>query len=43
MTDIEYLELENAARSQSKGLWSQPNLIYPSEFRHGEQTRKVTT
>ena len=26
MTDIEYLELENAARSQSKGLWSQPNL-----------------
>ncbi|MCL5079541.1 thermonuclease family protein [Neisseria perflava] len=43
MTDIEYLELENAARSQSKGLWSQPNPIYPSEFRHGEQTRKVTT
>lgn len=42
MTDSEYLELEQSARSLSKGLWSQPNPIYPSEFRHGERPRKVT-
>lgn len=42
VTDTEYLELEQAARSQSKGLWSQPNPIYPSEFRHVEMPRNVT-
>ena len=42
VTDNEYLELEKAARSQSKGLWSQPNPIYPSEFRHGERLHNVT-
>lgn len=42
VTDSEYLNLENAARSQSRGLWSQPNPVYPSEFRHSERPRNVT-
>ena len=42
MTDNEYLSLENAARNRSRGLWSQPNPVYPSEFRHKERPREVT-
>ncbi|QEY27134.1 nuclease [Neisseria zalophi] len=42
MIDNEYLELEAVARSKNKGLWSQPNPIYPSEFRHKERPRNVT-
>ena len=42
MKDPEYAVLENHARSRSLGLWSQPNPIYPSEFRHGERPKTVT-
>lgn len=31
--DKEYLDLENKAKQQKLGLWSQPEPIYPSEFR----------
>lgn len=42
MTDNDYVTLEESARSQSKGVWSQPNPIYPSEFRHGTVKTNVT-
>lgn len=44
--DNEYVELENKARRQSLGLWSQPNAIYPSDFRRakrGEQSSPLQT
>lgn len=39
MSDQEYITLENQARTQSLGIWSQPNPIYPSQFRQ-EQRQK---
>lgn len=35
MKDPEYAQLEESAKIGAKGLWSQPNPIPPSEFRHG--------
>lgn len=46
MTDNEYLTLEDNARRAGIGLWSQPNPIYPSDFRRakrGEQSSPVQT
>lgn len=46
MTDNDYGDLETSARSDTKGLWSEPNPIYPSDFRRGkrgEQTAPVQT
>lgn len=42
LTDSEYSRMEEAARSKSLGLWSQPNPVYPSEFRHQERAPVVT-
>lgn len=44
--DQEYLDLENAARRASLGIWSEPNPIYPSDYRRakrGEQKAPVQT
>ncbi|XVE18634.1 excalibur calcium-binding domain-containing protein [Moraxella sp. ZY200743] len=44
--DNEYIDLETKARRDSLGLWSQPDAIYPSDFRRGkrgEQTTPVQT
>lgn len=35
--DNEYIDLETRARRNSLGLWSQPNAIYPSDFRRGKR------
>lgn len=35
MTDTDYLRLEGIAKSAKRGLWSQPNPIYPQDFRKG--------
>lgn len=46
MSDNEYASLETRARSDTKGLWSEPDPIYPSDFRRGkrgEQTAPVQT
>ena len=46
MRDAEYETLETQARRQSQGLWSQPNAIYPSDYRRGkwgEQSAPVQT
>lgn len=46
MTDNDYGDLETSARSDTKGLWSEPEPIYPSDFRRGkrgEQTAPVQT
>lgn len=46
MTDKDYGDLETSARSDTKGLWSEPDPIYPSDFRRGkrgEQTAPVQT
>lgn len=46
MTDNDYGDLETSARSNTKGLWSEPDPIYPSDFRRGkrgEQTAPVQT
>lgn len=46
MKDSEYARLEKSARVGTKGLWSQPNAIYPSDFRRGkrgEQTAPIQT
>lgn len=37
MTDNDYLLLESQAKSQDLGLWSQPNPIYPEEFRKAKR------
>lgn len=37
LTDNEYSELERLAQSNSLGLWSMPDPIYPSDFRHGKR------
>lgn len=42
LKDSQYLQLENQARASSLGLWSEPNPIYPSEFRHGERPKTIT-
>lgn len=44
--DNEYIDLETRARRNSLGLWSQPNAIYPSDFRRGkrgEQSAPIQT
>lgn len=44
MTDNEYLSLEDKARKAGIGLWSQPNPVYPSDFRRaqrGEQSNQT--
>ncbi|SUA36320.1 nuclease [Neisseria zoodegmatis] len=43
LKDSQYLQLEKQARAASLGLWSEPNPIYPSEFRHGERPKTVTS
>lgn len=46
MSDNEYADLESNARSGTKGLWSEPDPIYPSDFRRGkrgEQSAPVQT
>lgn len=46
MKDGEYATLEDSARSSTKGLWSEPSPIYPSDFRRGkrgEQTAPIQT
>lgn len=46
LKDNEYMDLETTARRNSTGLWSQPNAVYPSDFRRsnrGEQTAPVQT
>lgn len=46
MTDNDYSDLETSARSNTKGLWSEPDPIYPSDFRRGkrgEQAAPVQT
>ena len=40
--DNEYLRLEEQTRRASRGLWSEPNPIYPSEFRHGHRAGTVS-
>lgn len=40
--DTEYIRLEERARAASLGLWSEPNPIYPSEFRNGKKAGMVT-
>lgn len=35
--DNEYIDLETKARRDSLGLWSQPDAIYPSDFRRGKR------
>lgn len=42
LKDNEYLELETTARRKSLGLWSQPNAIYPSDFRRGKRGEQST-
>lgn len=39
--DDEYINLETNARRNSLGLWSQPNAIYPSDFRRGKRGEQV--
>ncbi|WP_080945904.1 thermonuclease family protein [Moraxella bovoculi] len=44
--DNEYLSIEDKARRASVGIWSEPNPIYPSDFRRGkrgEQSSPVQT
>lgn len=36
LDDQDYLRLQELAKQQKLGLWQQPNPIYPSDFRHGE-------
>lgn len=50
MTDNEYADLETTARSSTTGLWSQPDPVYPSDYRRmgrGQtapmQTQQITT
>lgn len=46
MTDNEYASLETTARSNTTGLWSQPNPTYPSDFRRmgkGQTTAPTQT
>ena len=43
VTDNEYISLEDNARSQSIGLWSQPNPVYPSNFRHPDKNSVAPT
>lgn len=43
MTDSEYLTLEAQAKAQRIGLWSQPNPIYPSNFRRGSSGQSTQT
>lgn len=46
MRDGEYEVLEDRARNAGVGLWSQPNPIYPSDYRRskrGEQTKPLQT
>lgn len=38
--DNEYLSLEDAARRASLGLWSEPNPIYPSDYRRGKRSKQ---
>ncbi|MDO4223579.1 MAG: thermonuclease family protein [Acinetobacter sp.] len=40
--DQSLLDVENTARQQRLGLWSQPNAIYPSEFRHAAKGTQTT-
>lgn len=40
--DEELLELEKQARLDMKGLWGQPDPIYPSEYRNPERERIIT-
>lgn len=42
MTDNEYVELETIARRNSLGLWSQPNAIYPSDWRRAKRGEQST-
>ncbi|MDK4689679.1 thermonuclease family protein [Kingella negevensis] len=39
--DNTYITLESRAKSASIGLWSQPNPIYPSDFRRGKRASHV--
>ncbi|UNU74140.1 thermonuclease family protein [Moraxella nasovis] len=46
LKDNYYIDLENNARLQQLGIWSQPNPIYPSDFRRakrGEQNTPIQT
>lgn len=40
--DQEYIRLEEQARRASLGLWSEPNPIYPSEYRNGRTAGTVS-
>lgn len=40
--DQEYIRLEEQARRASRGLWSEPNPIYPSEYRNGRTAGTVS-
>lgn len=40
LTDRDYLVLESAARARKIGIWSEPNPVYPSDFR--KQARPVS-
>lgn len=42
LKDPRYLQLETEARAASRGLWSQPNAIYPSEYRRGKVPGEVS-
>lgn len=46
LTDQEYLMLESTARARSIGIWSEPDPIYPSDFRRaakGKSTSPAST
>lgn len=43
LQDNEYIELEKNAQSESIGLWSVPDPIYPSDFRHGKKKPQSQT
>lgn len=40
LTDQEYLIAESGAKAQKLGLWSEPNPIYPSDFRRATKTAR---
>ncbi|MDO5103671.1 MAG: thermonuclease family protein [Lautropia sp.] len=42
LKDPAYLKLEADARAASRGLWSQPNAVYPSEYRRGKAPGEVS-
>lgn len=43
LSDQDYLRIEVQAKSHTVGLWSQPNPIYPSDFRHKTTTVNSTS